>query len=593
MTTLKGVSTDDKSTGVSGSQSDDPNEEGWATHPEVAALVELLGEASTWITQVMEEKAPHRARSIVVTALHEECCAHSVRIIQRFCQGEGVVEFLNVAQNSQEGKVETGSNEQDDGQTQKAHEWTNFDEVLDQYSFVLQVAERYLRLVTVSLSLGTMAEGSKLRCPLTKRCQEMISDYVTMEQTFISNRIKTVLQMSTEMKTETGFAAASWPDDLFFVVYKSICRSASTHNVMACAACSNNAVQHLAEYADQIIVANTSYCDTSSSSTPQLDILKKIFSSEESGDAEKKSKGEYDDIESDLHAALSSLLLQQEGSSTTSSSAPSQSHSGSSQTKEEKSSRKTTLPLKSLSCLNSMAMAKEFSGDLVSKFRDEVNRVFPQTSAETESQNSVRPEFEYCQSELHELAKKFRAGLNSCADNFINSVFVPRIYRLREIITVEDYQTEDVSILERDQSALVDGLLALIKESKASLITRYLVEEATSAVWHSFCGLVSQEIENSILENTFSEVGALRLHQEVDQMNEILKSMINSPKIDQNMQRVLQLTKALSVERVTDLYTLYFPKYYISVTDIGTLVNQRRDLNSSDIEWEKIPVPKS
>eukprot|EP01138_Halocafeteria_seosinensis_P014846 gb/GECG01015156.1/.p1 GENE.gb/GECG01015156.1/~~gb/GECG01015156.1/.p1 ORF type:complete len:746 (+),score=107.54 gb/GECG01015156.1/:1-2238(+) len=589
MTTLKGVSNKHGSSAAA-SGGDDPNQEGWAAHPEVAALVELLGEASTWITQVMEEKAPHRARSIVVTALHEESCTQSLKIIQKFCEGKEVVEFLRTVRESRHNdSIDIVSKYSD--KEEKDEKWKKFDEVLDQYSFVLQVAERYLRLVTVSLSLGTMAEGSKLRCPLTKRCQEMISDYVMMEQTFISDRSETVLKSSVEITTENGFSAASWPDDLFFVVYKSICRSASTHNVMACAACSNNAVQHLTDCTNRLIQANAAYCDSSSGTPSGLSVLENLFSETEQRQTESSQSngGPQDDIEGDLHAALSALLRDDDSSY----GKKSEEQSGKSPSKQvKKASKPSRLPSRTLCCLNSMAMAKEFSTELVFKFTNEVNRVFPRTGVDSTNSNDedLRPEFEYSKSELQQVSRKFSNGLNSCSANFVKSVFVPQIFRVREIITVADYQTQDVSILERTHSDLTDVVHNLIMESRCSLITQYLIDDAVIAVWQSFCDLVANEIMQGIHDNQFTEVGGLRLHQECDKVNTVLKSMVDTSTTNQEMQKLLQLTKVLSVERVTDLYTLYFPKSRISRKDVETIVSQRTDLQVRDIEWEKIPI---
>ncbi|BFZ13048.1 hypothetical protein BsWGS_16086 [Bradybaena similaris] len=370
-------------------------------------------------------------------------------------------------------------------------------------------------------------------CELNRLVQEVIGNYIMMEQYFMREMIIKAVSMDT---SEEGQHISSMVDDTFFIVKKSVRRAISSSSVDGVCAMLNLACTILEQDYGEVLLV--------------------------------RLRGGYPygfDLQHAYNIVQSSL---QQGKLQSSDS-------------EKKQARAAFL-----TALNNAEVSCDYCKALKSTLEDDISKLYPQCTEQSKAK------LESCVGEVATVSNKFKEIGDFGFSQLTTSAVKPRIKPLVDafLSTSHNITEEDFFNYEANDPWVQNFIVSL-----DSTLTTFK-DAMTPANYDRFATVttseITQQLEKAVTKTAFSRLGGLQFDKELRALVGYLSS-VTTWTVRDKFARLTQMATILNLERVSEIMDYWGQNsgpltWRLTPTEVRQILALRVDFRSDDVKRLKL-----
>ncbi|CAL1534730.1 unnamed protein product [Lymnaea stagnalis] len=371
-------------------------------------------------------------------------------------------------------------------------------------------------------------------CELSRMVQEVIGNYIMMEEYFMREMIIKAVSMDS---SEEGQQTSSMVDDTFFIVKKSVrLRAISSSSVDGVCAMLNHACTILEQDFGSVLLTRLR------AGYPYGFDLQHA----------------YNIVQSSLqHGKLQSS-----------------------------DSEKKLARAQFLTALNNAEVSCDYCKALKNNLEEDISKLYPQCTEQSKAK------LESCLSEVMSVSNKFKDIVDFGFSQLATSAVKPRIKPLVDsfLSTSHNITEEEFSNYEANDPWVQGFILSL----DTTLST--FKEAMTSANYDRFAtamsGEITQQLEKAVTKTTFNRLGGLQFDKELRSLVGYLSS-VTTWTVRDKFARLTQMATILNLERVSEIMDYWGQNsgpltWRLTPTEVRQILALRIDFRSDDIKRLKL-----
>ncbi|CAH3042416.1 unnamed protein product [Pocillopora meandrina] len=497
---------------------------------------------------------------ILLQAMQAECDKQVNQVVDQFMKKRQFTEKFKSVQGSQTFRGSSGSLDRYDPR--------ELDVVLREVVVMNARAEMYLQFLEKRIAddMANVPEEEKTEellgiqdkvianCELNRRMQELIGNYIYMEEYFMRETVMKAVKMDITEGGDDEAVTSSMVDDVFFIVQKAVRRALSSSSVDGTCAMLNHACALLSSDYRDVLTAR----------------LKAGFPS-----------GSLD---------LSGMLLKKKGKlqlergqkdSTTAEKASGNANAGrpSYFAKQEIGARSVTLNNLEVSSNNIQKLKKDL------EIECDRNLAFGDAA-------KLKLEASSCLSDLMNTSNIFKDLLQGGLYQLCSTAVIPR---LKPLIDGFNSTSHNISEEEFAFYEVNDPFVQNFITSLDSILTSFKVP-LTSSNYDSLVSMAATEIttqlETSVMKASFNRLGGLQFDKELRSLVGYLTA-VTQWTIRDKFARLTQIATVLNLEKVGEIMDYWGPNsgpmtWRLTPTEVRQVLSLRVDFRSEDINRLKL-----
>ncbi|KAI8790986.1 conserved oligomeric Golgi complex subunit 4 [Biomphalaria glabrata] len=368
-------------------------------------------------------------------------------------------------------------------------------------------------------------------CELNRMIQEIIGNYILMEEYFMREMIIKAVTMDS---SEEGQQTSSMVDDTFFIVKKSVRRAISSSSVDGVCAMLNHACTILEQDFGEVLLSRL------------------------------RAGYPYGfDLQHAYNIVQSSL------------------QHGKLQSSSDSKARSQFL-----TTLNNVEVSCDYCKALKSNLEEDISKLYPQCSEQS------RAKLESCLGEVISVSSKFKEIVDFGFNQLASSAVKPRIKPLIDsfLSTSHNISDEEFSNYEANdpwvQNVIVslDATLTTFKEA----MTQSNYDRFATAV----SGEITQQLEKAVTKTTFNRLGGLQFDKELRALVGYLSS-VTTWTVRDKFSRLMQMATILNLEKVSEIMDYWGQNsgpltWRLTPTEVRQILALRIDFRSENIKRLKL-----
>lgn len=368
-------------------------------------------------------------------------------------------------------------------------------------------------------------------CDLNRLMQELIGNYIMMEEFFMREMVLKAVSMDT---VEESSHTSSMVDDTFYIVKKCVRRAVSSSSVDGICAMLNHASTVLEQDFREVLFSRVRVGFPSGFDLTQA----------------------YNMVQSSIQQ-------------------------GKLQSSDQEKAKTTFLV-----AMNNAEVSCEYCKSLKSNIEEEVQRSFSKSSEQSKAK------LQSCVTDLGNVAVRLKEVVDFGLSQLSSSAIKPRIKPLTDafLSTSHNISEDDFSNYEANDPWVqnyilqIDNMLATFKSALSTGNYDTFVSQVTTEV--------TFQLEKTVLKTSFNRLGGLQFDKELRALVGYLSS-VTTWTIRDKFARLTQMATILNLERVNELLDYWGPNsgpltWRLTPTEVRNILSLRVDFRSEEIKKLKL-----